>query len=230
MLEQDENQRLEPLHSLITFDNFKALMGIDDREEKQARFCLITATLNIEQYCKRSFLRKQYFETVKFTDNLVIPLKEYPVTEILTVYAENLHGCRFSALSFCVTKTHTDGSLTASMLQNSFFIEPEFYRPMLGNDYNTELPFELLLSASLIPYKLAAVKVIYWAGYKICDLPTDLAAACMELAMWSMNRYRSRRIGITGNIRSSGAQGEHFENSMPENVRQLIEPHRRKVL
>jgi len=74
------------------------------------------------------------------------------------------------------------------------------------------------------------VKVIYWAGYKICDLPTDLAAACMELAMWSMNRYRSRRIGITGNIRGSGAQGEHFENSMPENVKAMIEPYRRKVL
>jgi len=214
MIEQEANrepliQKSEPLHTLIHLDDFKALMGIDEREEKQARFCLTTATLNIEQYCKRSFLRKQYFETVKFTGNLIIPLKEYPVTEILTVY------------------TYNKAQL---ILTNGDVLEPEFYRPMLGNDYNTELPFELLLSASLVPYKLAAVKVIYWAGYKICDLPTDLAAACMELAMWSMNRYRSRRIGITGNIRGSGAQGEHFENSMPENVKAMIEPYRRKVL
>jgi hypothetical protein len=35
---------------------------------------------------------------------------------------------------------------------------------------------------------------------------------------------------MTGNIRGAGIQGEHFEPSMPENVRALLEPYRRKVL
>ena len=209
MTEQEGIQKFEPLHTLIPLDDFKALMGIDDREDKQARFCLTTATLNIEQYCKRSFLCKQYFETVKISRDLIIPLKEYPVTEILTVYTYNK---------------------VQLALSNGQILEPEFYHPMLGNDYNTELPFDLLLSASLIPYKLAAVKVIYYAGYKTCDIPTDLSAACMELAMWNMNRYRGRRIGITGNIKGSGSQGEHFEMTMPENVKTLIEPYRRKTI
>jgi hypothetical protein len=45
-----------------------------------------------------------------------------------------------------------------------------------------------------------------------------------------MNRYRGRRIGMTGNVRGSGKDGEHFEASMPENVRTLLEPYRRKTI
>jgi len=65
----------KPLHTLATIEDFKALMGADDREDRQARFCLVTATLNIEHYCRRKFLRKQYFETVKIGNNLVLPLR-----------------------------------------------------------------------------------------------------------------------------------------------------------
>jgi hypothetical protein len=35
---------------------------------------------------------------------------------------------------------------------------------------------------------------------------------------------------MTGNIRGVGKEGEHFELSMPENVKQLLEPYRRKVI
>jgi len=231
------------LYTLIPLDGFKALMGIDDREDKQARFCLTTATLNIEQYCKRKFLRKQHFDSFKWTGDLIVYLKEYPVTEILSVYTYN-----------SVQWTLANGQI----------LEPEFYRPMIGNDYNEEIPFELLVSASLKPYKLAAVKVIYWAGYvtekgeknneqltmnnderymgedDICErlqkredrltVPADLAAACMKLAAWNFNRYRGKRIGMSGNIRGSGVQGEHFEMSMPINVRKLLEPYKRRVI
>ena len=196
-------------HSLISLDEFKALMGIDDRDDKNARFCLTTSTLRIEQYCKRQFLRKQYFESFKWTGDLVVPLKEYPVMEILTVYTYNS---------------------VQQVLVSGQILEPEFYRPMIGNDYNEEIPFELHLSASLKPYKLAAVKVIYLAGYKHEGVPADLAAACMELAAWNFNCYKGKRIGITGSIRGTGVQGEHFEMSMPENVKALIEPYRRKTI
>jgi len=82
----------------------------------------------------------------------------------------------------------------------------------------------------LKPYNLTAIKVIYLAGYKHCDVPADLSAACLELASWNFNRYKGRRVGMSGNIRGSGVQGEHFEMSMPENVRLLLEPYRRKTI
>ena len=217
-------------------------MGIDDREDKLARFCLITATLTIEQYCKRKFLRKKYFENVPFSGSLEIPLKEYPVTEILAVFTMNDEQFRANC-----------GKI----------LEPVFYRPMLGCDYKEELPFSLLLSPSLRPYQLKAIRIIYWGGYVVnshpCEfttrsfcktktsakarktaasvplIPADLATACMELATWNINRYRGRRVGMTGNIRGAGilgtsAAGEHFELSMPENVKTLLEPYKRKTI
>ena len=198
----DESQRKDDLYTLIPLEEFMALMSVDDRDDKTARFCLVTATLTIDEYCKRKFLQKQYTETFPLKEKLLVILKEYPVSEIVAVY----------------------------QIDNDSIIEPQFYRPMIGNDYNEEMPFELFLSLSLKPYNLAAIKVIYYGGYKFCDLPADLSAACLELASWNMNRYRGRRIGMTGNIRGTGVQGEHFELSMPENVKALIEPYRRKTI
>jgi hypothetical protein len=54
-------------------------------------------------------------------------------------------------------------------------------------------------------------------------VPADLAAACLELAAWNMNRYKGRRIGMSG-------KGENFELTMPANVCKLLEPYKRKVI
>jgi len=197
-----EDPKNNDLYSLIPLDEFKALMGVDDREDRLCRFCLVTASLSIEEYCKRKFLRKQYFETFPLKEKMLVILKEYPVSEIIAVY----------------------------QIDNESMIEPQFYRPMIGNDYNEEMPFELLLSSSLKPHRISAIKVIYLAGYVFGSFPADLSAACLELATWNMNRYRGRRVGMSGNIRGVGVQGEHFEMSMPENVKALIEPYRRKTI
>ena len=78
--------------------------------------------------------------------------------------------------------------------------------------------------------RLIAVKVVYTAGYSTGKIPADLAAACMELASWNIGRYKGRRVGMTGTVRGSGRDAEHFEMSMPENVRSLLEPYRRRVI
>jgi hypothetical protein len=199
------------LYTLIPLEDFKAVLGIDDREDKLARFCLVTSTLTIEQYCKRKLLRKKYFETVDYSGDLVIPLREYPVSEILA--------------AFLIMRNEELG------IRNEQILEPEFYRPMIGCEFNEELPFFLLLSPSVKRFScLLGVKVIYCAGYSNNKVPADLASVCLELATWNMNRYRGRRVGMTGNIRGAGKEGEHFEMSMPENVKQLLEPYRRKTI
>jgi len=140
---------------------------------------------------------------------MVLPLKEYPVSEIMLVSAFN--GERYTQ-------------------ENGRIIEPEFYRPMIGNGYNEEMIFELLLSSSVRPYEYSFVNVTYLAGYKKNEIPEDLSAACLELASWNFNRYKGKRIGMSGNIKGAGVQGEHFELSMPENVKALIEPYKRKTI
>jgi hypothetical protein len=200
----------KPLYVLMPLEDFKAVMGVDDREDKTARFCLVTSTLTIEQYCKRRFLRKKYFERIEYTGDLVLPLREYPVSKVLAAFAMSSEQLAMS---------------------NGEIIEPEFYSTLPDCGTDMDIPFNLSLSPALQRYRgLTAVKVVYIAGYAPNNVPADLAAACLELASWNLNRYKGRRVGMTGNIRGAGKEGEHFEMSIPENVRCLLEPYRRKTL
>ena len=192
------------LYTLIPIDDFKAILGVDDREDKISQFCLVSSTFTIEQYCKRRLLKKKHFEKIEFTGDLFLPLREYPV---VTISREQV------------------------TVNNGAEIDPRFYRvyPEIGTD--VDLPFYIELSPVMHRMReLKYINVRYSAGYRVGKAPPDLASACLELAAWSMNRYRGRRIGLTGNVRSSGRDGEHFELLMPENVRALLEPYRRKVI
>ena len=218
------------LHTLISLENFKAILGIDDREDQLSRSCLESATKAIEQYCKRYFLQKKHFEWNEYNGDLLIPLREYPVSRVLAVY----------------------------LIGSGELLEPDFYSviPDCGTDY--DLPFRLSLSRAIQRQSgISSIKAVYWAGYVVephpCGstttefatqtppeametaasmppVPADLSSACLELASWNMNRYKGRRVGMTGNVRGGGKDGEHFELSMPENVKQLLEPYRRKTI
>jgi hypothetical protein len=196
-----------PLYTLIPIEEFKALLGIDDREEKISRFCLVTSTLTIEQYCKRRLLRKKHFERIEYTGDLLLHLREYPVNKLLAIYT------------------------LSSIGRTGEIIEPEFYGIIPDCGSGEDLPYSISLSPALNRYRgLSAIKAVYWAGYPNGKIPADLAAACMELASWNLNRYRGKRIGMTGNVRGPGKEGEHFEMSMPENVRCLLDPYKRRVI
>jgi hypothetical protein len=218
------------LHTLIPLADFKAILGLDDREDTLSRYCLITATYTIEQYCRRRLYLKRHFERIEFYGDLLLILREYPVRGVLAVYA-------------CYNVVEPE------------LIEPEFYRLSPEIEERLDIPHTLWLSPALgrLP-GLTAFKAVYRAGYApvangewkikngkggtgdLYGVPADLAAACLELAAWNMSRYRGKRIGMTGNIRGSGfatrggADGEHLEMSMPENVKQLLEPYKRRVI
>ena len=114
------------LYTLIPLEDFKAVLSVDDREEKQARFCIVTATLTIEQYCKRKLLRKKYFEKIDFYGDLFVPLREYPVSEVLAVYSmsnEQLASPLRGAVRLTPPLTRRRERLKMS---NGEMIEPEF--------------------------------------------------------------------------------------------------------
>jgi hypothetical protein len=205
------------LHSLIPLADFKAVLGIDDREDALSRYCLITAAYTIEQYCKRRLLRKKRFEFFPFYGDYLFPLRDYPVREVLAVY-----------------QTH---ALKEATSEPEVRLEPELYHTIPDCEELENIPYCLSVSPALrLVRELSGLKVHYRAGYvpgKAGDpygVPPDLASACLELAAWNMSRYRGRRIGMTGNVRGSGKDGEHLEASMPENVRQLLEPYRRRTI
>jgi hypothetical protein len=205
----------KPLYSLIPLEDFKILMGVDDREDKICRFCLLTATYSIEQYCKRRFLRKKHTDYHTFIGDHIFTLREYPLRKIHTVQA-----------------VREQSVVRGDMLFGpDSIINPELYYTIPDSGINEDIPFSLVLRPplSFSPHKIM-YKVQYSAGYNAGKVPPDLASACLELASWNMNRYRGRRIGMTGSVRGKGRDGEHFELSMPENIKSLLEPYRRRII
>jgi hypothetical protein len=201
------------LHTLIPLADFNALLGLDEREDTLSRPCLITATYTIEQYCKRRLLRRKYTDYLTFTGEYVFSLREYPVRKILGVweYGEGRKGLGVKGEGLGI-------------------VETEFYRVIPECGDLEDVPHCLSVSPALRLIRGTVFKVRYWAGYSAGKAPADLASACLELAAWNMSRYRGRRIGMTGNIRGSGKDGEHLEASIPENVRLLLEPYKRRMI
>jgi hypothetical protein len=205
------------LHSLVSLEEFKTILEIDDRENcldfasvrnpgheflrgknsatlfqppSLAALCLITSTYTIEQYCKRRLLRKRRAEFFPFHGDYVFPLGEYPAREIIAVY--QIHAQK-----------------------EPIIVEPELYHtaPEIGTV--EDIPCCLWVSPALrLVRGLEGLRVYYWAGYGTKRVPADLASACLELAAWNLNRYR----------------GQQLEGAMPENVTALLEPYRRKTI
>jgi hypothetical protein len=74
------------------------------------------------------------------------------------------------------------------------------------------------------------------------DREDALSRYCLTTATYTIEHYCKKRllqriwpgigggIGVAGNVRGSGKNGEHLEASMPENVRLLLELYRRRVI
>jgi hypothetical protein len=215
----DNETGAQALHSLIPLEDFKAILGLDDREDTMSVFCLTTATFTIEQYCGRRLLRKKHTDFLTFTGGHIFVLREYPVRRVLGVWAANDRAA---------TQGHALSGPDSP-------VDPKHYYCIPDEAVFEDLPFSLVLRP---PFKLPrgemGIKVRYMAGYAVGKSPADLASACLELAAWNMARDRGRRIGITGNVRGAKgglkSDGEHLEMSMPENVRLLLEPYRRRTI
>jgi uncharacterized phiE125 gp8 family phage protein len=195
-------------HTLIPLAEFKTLLSVDDRESDLSSFVLITATYTIEQYCGRRLLLKTHTDYLDYIGDGLIVLREYPVRGIESVHADR------------------DRCFGPESL-----LSPENYHTIPEIGLSEDIPFHLCLKPSprLVRGELS-IKARYMAGYETAETPPDLKSACLELAAWNMTRYRGRRIGITGAVRGSEKDGEHLEPSMPENVRQLLEPYKRRTI
>jgi hypothetical protein len=194
------------LYSLVPIEDFKAILGIDDRENTLSQYCLITATHTIEQYCKRRLFRKKYTDYLTFTGDYIFTIREYPVHKVLSIHAA-----------------------TAALRGKPLFgpenlVDPKHYYCFPDEGLMENIPFSLVLRPPMrLSREEQAIKVRYTAGYVCGEAPADLASACLELAAWNLSRYRGRRIGIAG-------KGEQFETSMPEHVRELLEAYRRRTI
>jgi hypothetical protein len=203
------------LHSLIPLEDFKVILGVDDRDNDLCWYCLVTATYTIEQYCKRRLIRKKHTDYHTFSGQHIFTLREYPVRRVLSVHA---------ITSGSVQQGHP-------LFDPENLVHPDNYFCLPDEGSGENIPFSLILRPlPRLSREGMFIKVRYATGYVPGKVPVDLASACLELAAWNMARYRRRRIGMTGNVRGNGKDGEHPEASMPENVRLLLEPYRRRTI
>jgi hypothetical protein len=213
--QQEKIDMGELLHSLILLGDFKAVLGLDDREDVLSRYCLLTATYTIEQYCKRRLVRRKNTDYLTFTGEYIFTLREYPVRRVLAVWTAKA-GATLSG---------------EALFSPENLVDPKHYYCLPDEGIREDIPFSLVLRPpSRLVREEMGIKVRYLVGYSPGKAPADLASACLELAAWNMSRYRGRRIGMTENVRGSGKDGEHLEASMPENVRLLLEPYRRRTI
>jgi hypothetical protein len=214
-MNEENTGRGAAIHSLMPLADFKAILSIDGRDDALSRYCLITATYTIEQYCKRRLVCKKQTDYLTFTGEHIFSLREYPVRKVLSVYAARSESV-----------LQEEARFTPENL-----VDPKHYFCIPGEGIHENIPFSLVLRP---PFRLnreeLGIKVRYLAGYSTGKAPPDLASACLELAAWNMSRYRGRRIGMTGAVRGNGKDGEHLELSMPENVRGLLEPYKRRTI
>jgi uncharacterized phiE125 gp8 family phage protein len=182
------------LHSLVSLTEFKAILGIDDREDALCRFVLITSSYSIEQYCHRRLLRKKCLEYLDFAGEHSFSLRDYPVRRIISVEQTRLGLADPTPLA--------SGS----------------YRCVPECGIAEDIPFSLVVSPEIkLSWRKWMLKTRYVAGYAPDEVPADLKAAAMELAAWNLGRHRGR-----------GNDGR--EPSMPENVRGLLEPYKRRMI
>jgi hypothetical protein len=168
------------LYSLVPLQDFKNILGYDNRDDNLSLFCLTTATHTIEQHCRRRLLAKRHFETLPFWGDQVIPLTHYPIIEMLAVY-----------------------------LWDKRIVEPDLYHVVPDITAGLDVPASLVLSPAVRPVRgELSIKAVYRAGYPAGKVPADLASACIELAAWNFARYKGRKIGITGNLRGNGERLE----------------------
>ena len=222
------NEKKNILYSLISLDDFKCLLGIDDRDDKIARFCLVTSTLTIEQYCKRKFLKKKHTDYFTYSRENFFILREYPIS----INSEKL------------------------IFNNEMILDKKYYSVIPDCGSGEDIPCSIEFSDEITRlYRFKYFKVVYTAGYVVnpypcgfttwsfCEtktpakakktaasmpqIPADLAAACFELAAWNFARYKGKRVGMEGNIRKDG---DRLEMAMPNNVKSLLEPYRRKTI
>jgi uncharacterized phiE125 gp8 family phage protein len=186
--------------SLIPIEEYKSLLNIDDRDDKFCRFCLVTATYTIKQYCRRQLRGKTIRQVFTEWWDLTLFLSEYPVRKIVSLSA--LYADKPSQI-----------------------IHPDLYR-LEPIEKLENIPYQITLSPVVSHrFRGGTLKVVYKAGYTSTDVPADLKAACLELAMWNMKRYK-QRAGRSEQL----AKKEREEISLPENVRMLLEPYRRRTI
>lgn len=195
---------------IIKVSELKNYIQIDPQEQHFTDFILLSCSMEIEGYCKRILRERTILELHDGRFQKEIILNEYPVSEISSIWFDK------------------------NRIFNEYSrISEEFYSTTNRQFYTGD---KSMTSIQLIddlkfPVGRNVIKVEYTAGYNDETMPEDLKAAFLELVTWTLQRHKTKQIGVNGMINQQGRAVQNtFEKKMPLSVEEKLKPYRRSCL
>jgi hypothetical protein len=193
------------LISLADFAYCREALELDDRDQPAIELLIFSCSAEIESYTGRNLLQRSLVEYRNGFLNPSMALRQYPVSELT--------------------------ELRCNRGDEEFVVNPELFtldNPALQNC--TEQPARIRLNEDyLFPRGRNNIHITYTAGYAADDMPAPLKMALAEMVGWSLKRMRARQIGMSGLTNSKRAkEWPVTDKTMPDHVKDLLEPYRRK--
>ena len=176
---------------------------MSSKEKTFIELLIFSASAEIETYTGRKLKQRQIRELNDGCSQSEIILKQYPVKEVTSLKVDNERN-----------------------YQEETIVSNEYYSCFIPNQDDLEYQSEIILAQGYsFPNGRNNIEVIYTAGYLDEEVPEDLKTAVTELVEWSFKRLNNRQIG---EINLKYGQKTQLATRIPEHVRDLIEPYKRK--
>ena len=190
--------------NLISWEDCKELLDVPYKEKTFIELLIFSASAEIETYTNRKLRQRELCELHDGYNQNEIIIEHYPVKEIISLKVDN--ECKYP---------------------EDTIVSKDFYNchiPSANDD--GEYQSEIILAAGYaFPKGRNNIEVIYNAGYKEEDTPVDLKTAAAELVEWTYKRLNNRQIG---EVNLKYGQKTQLSTKIPDHVRELLEPYRRK--
>jgi len=192
---------------LITVQEFKNVEGITGQKEDQRLDIIVPQVSDLaKKYCGTSFV--DFFSTDKteffnIDDNFtsMIILSESPVTTIDSVHERTTYADSYSELTTAKYEYYFDQASDA----------------IIRTDTNG--------NKRSFPKGVAAIKVVYNAGYATC--PKDLKLALFDLVNYYLkDEHKERRTIAGATLQNQGTSGVRNNTDFPDHIKRILDLYR----
>lgn len=194
--------------AIINYEIMLNITQYDPKDKEFIKFIILSCSMEIESYCHRTIRERTIIELHDGRNQSELYLHEYPVSQVNGLWYDKNRS--FSELNL---------------------ISPKLYSVSTQQSYSGD---KRITSIQLIddirfPVGRNAIKVEYIAGYTEETMPEDIKSAFVELVSWTLQRHKSKQIGVNGFINQQGRAVQNtFEQTMPLSVQEKLRPYRRR--
>jgi hypothetical protein len=199
-------ETVEDVVPLISVETCRSVLEYSESENNFVGFLVTTATGIIERHLGRRIMYRRNVDYLSSLGSNDLFLREYPVRDITSVY-------------FDLTRHFTEETKLFPS-QYDFTPDPEGLADVPGT--------LRIITDETLPLGRKCVKIVYHAGFMNDEIPADLQMAVIELVAWNYARIRTKQVGVKASV--TGRDAPDLESSIPENVKQLLEPFRRRTI